>query len=50
MTELEILRSLLREWLTWWSSSDEAPPKLPNALHVRTTLVLLVPREETHDA
>lgn len=47
MTELEILRSLLQQWLDWWASSDEAPEKLPNALHIRTALVLHDPREDT---
>lgn len=30
--------TLLHEWLTWWYKTDEAPAKMPNALHVRTAI------------
>lgn len=29
---------LLREWALWWHDSDEAPAKMPGALHIRTSL------------
>ena len=29
---------LLAEWYAWWASSDDAPTKMPEALHVRTAL------------
>jgi hypothetical protein len=31
---------LLNEWYRWWLTSDEAPAKMPQALHVRSALVL----------
>lgn len=33
---------LLAEWLDWWAKDDDAPPKLPDALHVRTATFLVV--------
>lgn len=38
-TSRQELVSLLEEWMDWWSTSD-APAKLPEALHVRTAVVL----------
>jgi hypothetical protein len=32
---------LLAQWLKWWSENDEAPGKLPNALHVDTAVELI---------
>lgn len=32
---------LLVEWMRWWKTSDAAPAKMPDALHVRTALALL---------
>ena len=29
---------LLGEWYAWWLRSDDAPTKMPDALHVRTAL------------
>lgn len=34
--------ALLMEWLRWWKEDPEAPVKMPNALHVRTAMALLV--------
>lgn len=31
---------LLQEWHTWWEANDQAPAKMPEALHVRTALAL----------
>lgn len=31
---------LLQEWMKWWYETDEAPNKMPNALHVRTAVAL----------
>lgn len=33
---------LLREWFRWWSDTDDAPAKMPHALHVRTATYLAV--------
>ena len=32
--------ALLRQWMRWWASTDEAPAKMPDALHVRTAIFL----------
>lgn len=32
--------ALLKEWFEWWEASDDAPAKMPNALHIRTALLL----------
>lgn len=45
-TEVEILRTLLREWYEYWENNDELPAKLPDSLQVRTALVLHDPRED----
>lgn len=34
--------ALLGEWYEWWLGSNDAPPKLPHALHVRTGLLMTV--------
>jgi hypothetical protein len=34
------LRDLLQEWLEWWEVADQAPAKMPNALHIRTAVAL----------
>ncbi len=31
---------LLAEWYNWWSTTDTAPCKMPNSLHIRTAMVL----------
>lgn len=31
---------LLAEWMTWWEDDPHVPPKLPNALQVRTAIAL----------
>ncbi len=33
---------LLRAWFHWWRQCDDAPAKLPDALHVRTAAYLTV--------
>lgn len=33
--------ALLAEWFQWWADTDEAPAKMPDALHVRTGMALL---------
>lgn len=38
--------ALLAEWFAWWEDSDEAPAKLPGALHVRTALLLNAEAED----
>jgi hypothetical protein len=32
---------LLAQWYAWWFASDEAPPKMPDALHIKTALFLM---------
>lgn len=34
--------ALLGEWYAWWLGSNDAPPKLPEKLHVRTGLLMEV--------
>jgi hypothetical protein len=34
--------TLLEEWFDWWRSSDEAPAKMDDALHVRTAMALMM--------
>lgn len=34
-TEAEVL---LREWASWWLETEDAPVKMPDALHVRTAI------------
>lgn len=34
--------ALLAEWYQWWDTSAFAPAKMPNALHVRTAMALLL--------
>ena len=31
---------LLVEWFRWWRDSDDAPAKMPEALHIRTAMLL----------
>jgi hypothetical protein len=40
MDDAASLRELLTEWLRWWANDEDAPVKMPNALHVRTALAL----------
>lgn len=42
-------RALLREWHDWWFGSDDAPAKMPNALHIRTAMVLDIPESPMLD-
>lgn len=37
---------LLSEWLAWWEADDRAPVKMPDALHVRTTVALIMAGRE----
>lgn len=41
MTEAE---ELLRDWAQWWLESDDAPVKMPKALHVRTAVYFVQKR------
>lgn len=34
--------ALLMEWLRWWKNDPQAPAKLPESLHTRTAMALLV--------
>lgn len=40
-------RALLKEWLKWWLTDNDAPPKLPLSLHLRTALHLSIEKEPT---
>ena len=40
---------LLAEWYDWWIETPGAPEKMPNALHVRTALLLTRPRDSTEE-
>lgn len=33
---------LLAQWYDWWRNTDEAPVKMPDALHVRTAMALMM--------
>lgn len=33
---------LLREWYDWWWATEEAPAKMPDALHIRTATFFLL--------
>lgn len=33
---------LLAQWYDWWRNTDEAPAKMPDALHVRTAMALMM--------
>lgn len=30
--------ALLREWFAWWDRDDDAPAKMPGALHIKTAV------------
>lgn len=32
---------LLKEWLLWWENDLNAPAKMPNSLHTKTTTLLV---------
>lgn len=32
---------LLAAWFQWWVTTDDAPAKMPDSLHVRTLMVLI---------
>ena len=38
--DLDSLEHLLYEWFAWWANNDDAPVKMPGALHLRTAVTL----------
>lgn len=49
LTEPETARYLLARWASWWWHAGGAPDRLPNALQVRTALVLYAPDAGPYD-